>query len=176
MGYHTDFTGEFEAEPAFTPEQVEYLEAFNHSRKLTWDEDEAAKMDDPLREAVGLPVGPDGAFIVAEHDNHYGQMAHKRPAYRGDGNAHTPGYWCQWVARNDGQTLEWDGGEKFYQYEQWLAFVIEHFCKPWGVTLNGTVHWYGEDRTDIGVLEVIDNDVFIHFGSVEFTERRKVTL
>ena len=27
-----------------------------------------------------------------------------------------PGIWCQWVPTDDGKGIEWDGGEKFYNY------------------------------------------------------------
>jgi hypothetical protein len=38
-----------------------------------------------------------------------------------------PGLWCQWVISEDGTKLEWDGGEKFYEYAAWLKYYINHF-------------------------------------------------
>jgi hypothetical protein len=76
-----------------------------------------------------------------------------------DVNPEFPGYWCQWQPSKDGTEIEWDGGEKFYNYEEWLEYLIQHFLEPWGYVLNGTVKWSGEDAEDIGSITVTDNVV-----------------
>jgi len=70
-----------------------------------------------------------------------------------------PGLWCQWVATKDGKHIEWDGGEKFYEYVDWLKWIIEKFLKPNGIVLNGEVRWQGEYDDDKGVIRVHDNEV-----------------
>lgn len=70
-----------------------------------------------------------------------------------------PSIWCQWQPTVDGKGIEWDGGEKFYEYTDWLAYLIEKFLEPWGYVLNGEVTWQGEDPDDIGMLRVVNNDV-----------------
>ena len=69
-----------------------------------------------------------------------------------------PGLWCQWVM-NEENELEWDGGEKFYYYIEWLKYLIDKFFQPWGVILNGEIEWTGEDRDDLGKIVVKDNVV-----------------
>lgn len=68
-----------------------------------------------------------------------------------------PGGYCQWTI--SGTTLKWDGEEKFYDYEEWLNYVIEHFIKPSGCVLNGDVEWEGEDGEDVGVMSCRNNVV-----------------
>jgi hypothetical protein len=68
-----------------------------------------------------------------------------------------PGLWCQWTIR-DGK-FTWDGGEKFYYYVEWLEYMIDHFFNPWGVLLNGTIDWSGEESSDIGKIVVTNNVV-----------------
>jgi hypothetical protein len=68
-----------------------------------------------------------------------------------------PGLWCQWNIV--GNRLKWDGAEKFYHYVEWLEYLIEHFFKRWGYTLNGEVLWEGEWREDMGKIIVKDNVV-----------------
>jgi hypothetical protein len=46
------------------PEHVTYLKAFNGTRRMKRDAGKAARLGDPLREAVGLPVGREGAYFV----------------------------------------------------------------------------------------------------------------
>jgi hypothetical protein len=79
-----------------------------------------------------------------------------------------PGFWCQWVASDDGKRLEHDGGEKFYDYVEWLEYLIEHFIKPWGRKLNGECPWQGEENDDRGRIVVKDNIVTVQEGKVVY--------
>lgn len=65
-----------------------------------------------------------------------------------------------------------NGGEKFYYYTEWLEYLIENFFKHWGITVNGKVNWYGEEPTDIGVIEIVDNVVSAY--KAEITKGKKV--
>jgi hypothetical protein len=55
--------------------------------------------------------------------------------------------------------IEWDTGEKFYDYVEWLEYIIYNFLAPKGYVLNGNVEWYGEDRADVGTIVVKSNIV-----------------
>lgn len=81
-----------------------------------------------------------------------------------------PGYWCQWVPTSD-TTLGWDGGEKFYEYEDWIIYLVRHFLAPWGYTLNGIVSWQGEEPDDRGRIIITDNQIDIAYA----TEPRYIT-
>jgi len=70
-----------------------------------------------------------------------------------------PGIHCQWVPSGDLLSIEYDGGEKFYNYTEWIEYLIKEFLIPWGYTLNGKVYWSGEDDDDTGFITVTDNDV-----------------
>lgn len=81
-----------------------------------------------------------------------------------------PGLWCQWVLTPDGTELQWDEGEKFYNYVEWLKYLIEHFFSPWKIKLNGEIFWYGEDREDCGIIVVKDNVVKIKYGETVYKD------
>lgn len=85
----------------------------------------------------------------------------------GDGAGY-PGYWCQWVPSSDGMGLEWDGNEKFYDYVEWLEYLIKHFIKPWGLKLNGEVEWEGEESGDLGLIIAKDNEISVKYGKVTY--------
>lgn len=70
-----------------------------------------------------------------------------------------PGYYCQWVPTDDGMGIEWDGSEKFYQYVEWLEYIIKHFLAPKGYELNGAIRYQGEEIGDVGRIEVKKNVV-----------------
>jgi hypothetical protein len=158
MGYTTDFDGRFELDRPLEPGHQNYLQTFAGTRRVRRNAAKTAKREDPVRENVGLPVGAEGGFFVAEdgfagQDNGPDVTDSNRPP-RGQ-----PGLWCQWVPNEEGTCVHWDGGEKFYDYTEWLAYLIEHFLEPWGYKLNGKVEWQGEDANDRGTIHVKDNVV-----------------
>ena len=80
------------------------------------------------------------------------------------------GLWCQWEISEDGKLLQWDGGEKFYNYVEWLKYLINHFFEPWGIKLNGTIEWEGEDHSDTGRIIVTDNVVKTQVGVTTYKD------
>ena len=82
-----------------------------------------------------------------------------------------PGLWCQWNIEksDDSMVLIWDGTEKFYNYVEWLQYYITNFFSKWGVMLNGTIEWTGEDSSDIGRIIVKDNKITIKKGKVVYS-------
>ncbi len=157
MGYHTSFNGQFELDRPLSKEHSEFLQQFAETRRMKRNAEKTAQRPDPFRIAAGLPVGPDGGYFVGEEgfagqDNGPDVVDHNRPP------SGQPGLWCQWVPNRDNTAIRWDGGEKFYSYVEWLEYLIEHFLKPWGYTLNGEVEWEGEDQGDVGKI-VVENNV-----------------
>ena len=159
MGYTTDFKGKFKLDKPLNIKQFAYLNAFSKSRRMARDAKKADKMDDPLRVAVNLPVGEQGGYFVGQAKNNYGQDHDDSILDYNGAPKGQPGLWCQWVPTEDGEAIEWDGGEKFYDYVGWLRYIIANFLQPWGLTLNGRVTWEGEDRSDVGTIVVKDNEV-----------------
>jgi hypothetical protein len=77
-----------------------------------------------------------------------------------------PGLWCQWEINENGTELRWDGGEKFYNYVEWLKYLIAHFFEPWGIKLNGQIDWEGENPGDKGQIVVNNNEVKIYVAKI----------
>jgi hypothetical protein len=143
---------------AIKPEHAAYLTAFSNTRRMKRDAKEAEKFPDPVRLAVGLPIGKEGGYFVGGsgfkgQNDDASVLDHNRPP------SGQPGLWCQWIPDRYGRAIVWDRGEKFYDYVEWLQYLIKHFLKPWGYVLNGEVQWRGEDRDDRGVIAVSANDV-----------------
>lgn len=168
MGYTTDFSGEFTIVPPLTEPHRLYLTQFAESRRMQRD---PSKLEpDPLREAVGLPPGVEGEFFVGIA-NKYAQAYEGGSIINGNSPASTqPGLWCQWVPSEDGSTLEWDGGEKFYNYIEWLKYLVDNFLTPWGYSLCGQVFWEGEEPDDFGIIKIESpsNQVLVAYGKQEY--------
>lgn len=197
MGYTTDFWGQFDVTPTLTPEHKAYLEAFSTTRRMKRVVEKLPP--DPIREAVGLPAGHDGAYFVGGEGFHgqdrdesvtdyneppgipefprdpdmstFGNRfaEHMKAKAEAVKNGAQPGLWCQWVPNEDGTAIVWDEGEKFYEYVAWIEYLINHFLAPWGYKLNGEVRWVGEDSSDRGIILVVDNVVKVGIAKDVYT-------
>jgi hypothetical protein len=187
MGYTTDFTGEFQLDKPLRPEHKAYLSRFNASRRMKRNSSIAEKFPDPLRISAGLPIGIDGEFYVGTDEGdkeafsptdprhikgndsfnqalgfaHGGQRHDSSIISYNDSPSTQPGLWCQWIHNEAGTAIIWDEGEKFYNYIEWLKYIIDNFISPWGYKLNGEVGWQGEEAEDRGRIVVEDNKVRI---------------
>ncbi len=158
MGYTTDFKGQFAVTPPLADNHRVYLAQFAETRRMKRNAEMAAARPDPLREAVGLPIGINGGYFVGAGSFAGQEYTSDVTDYNAEPSGQ-PGLWCQWVPTEDGTAIEWDGSEKFYRYTEWLEYLIEHFLKPWGYSLNGAVKWQGEEIDDRGIITVTDNVV-----------------
>lgn len=148
MGYTTTFEGQVAVVPPLSKEEIDFLNKFAATRRMN------------------RTKGP--YFVDGTGSHGQGQDADIR-----DHNAPPqgqPGLWCQWVPTEDGAAIEWDGGEKFYDSVEWMAYLIEHFIGsapkakaqlPFlqAHTLNGVIEAQGEESGDIWRLIVKDNEV-----------------
>jgi len=167
MGYTTDFYGEFTLDKQLKPEHKAYLVAFNETRRMARDPKKAKSMPDPVREAVGLPLGKDCEFFVGGEG--YAGQGHDASIINYNGTPSTqPSLWCGWVPNEEGTAIIWDGGEKFYEYIDWIEYLIKNFIKPWGYSLSGEIEWQGEERNDLGKIQISNNSVKILHGSLIF--------
>ena len=185
MGYSTDFNGSIKIEPALNEKQRDYINDLSHTRRMKRD---VNKLMEIYKGAFGYPFateqtpeaiyGVEGEFFVRE-DGMSGQdrdgsildynMSPGQHNFLGDSICQ-PGLWCQWEITEDGTELQWDGGEKFYNYVEWLEYLINRFFSKWGVLLNGEIEWVGEDTSDLGKIVVKDNVVKALEGTVTYSE------
>ncbi len=155
MGYTTEFNGKFSLSKTLTLAQFNYLRAFSQTRRMKRNESMLVGKPDPKRAAVELPLGSDAEFYVGEESD-FGQVRSPDVVEYNEPPCTQPGLWCQWTPTDDGNGIEWNGGEKFYDYVEWIKYVNERFLKPWGIGLRGCVAWRGEDFHDAG--EILAND------------------
>lgn len=146
MGYTTDFSGRFELDKPLAPKMKKFLTLLNETRRMKRNVDEA--------------FGIDGEFFVFGTGS-YGQDNDNTIVDFNQQPSTQPSLWCQWVPNEDGTAIEWDGGEKFYAYSEWLFYLINKVLAPNGYTLNGTVIWQGEETGDVGKIHVVDNVVTV---------------
>ena len=159
MGYDTTFSGSFYFNKEVSPQLKEYINRFSATRRMARDNDKIKAIYPNWRELCFFgELGNKGEYF-APISRCYGQ--------ENDGTCINdsvhPGYWCQWVI-DDNNELVWDEGEKFYNYVDWLEYLIKHFFAPNGYVLNGEVEFQGEEYDDFGTITVTDNAVEITYG------------
>ncbi len=162
MGYTTDFDGSVSVTPPLNLHEVVYLRKFAETRRMLRDHG---------------PYFVDGSGFCGQGDD---------PDIR-DHNAPPsgqPSLWCNWHPTEDGTAIEWDGSEKFYDSEEWMAYLIDTFLKPGAAlqeemtdkvpgrdyleafahftfdhVVSGTIEAQGEDADDRWRLVVTENVV-----------------
>lgn len=182
MGYSTYFNGSWDVDPILAPDHLAYLNQFVAIRHVRRDPVKAELLPDPLRLAVGLPIGHEGAYYVGTANRYESQNGdpsvingNEPPgsiSYHStlDWQTHTqlnahgqvlgltvPGLWCGWVPDEGGTSIAHDEGEKFYDYVEWIQYLLDHFLVPWGYALNGDVYWTGEESDDRGLIQIVNN-------------------
>ena len=163
MGYTTEFTGHVTVAPPLNEHEVAYLNRFADTRRMK-------RGYGPYYCGTGS-WGQDREADIIDYN------------HAPDGQ---PGLWCQWRASSDGSRIEWDGGEKFYDADQWMRYLIDTFLKPGGRVLyeldapvegryyapefdhftfdhvvNGVIAAQGEQDDDRWELHVVDNEVAV---------------
>lgn len=185
MGYTTDFSGSLKMSRPVSVEEKEYINLFTSSRRMKRDVNRLMEL---YQGKNGYPFasefsaeaiyGNDGEYFAID-DGDCGQsrdnsiLDYNTPPGQFDffdfsendrrikEGICQPSLWCQWCI-NDENELEWDGGEKFYNYIEWLNYLIKHFFERWDIKLNGEIDWSGEDPSDTGKITVIDNNIITY--------------
>lgn len=165
MGYSTDFYGSLKFNKPVAPWLVEYVNKFSDTRRMKRDPEKIKEQFPNWGElCFNGDLGEEGEYFIGGVGS-FGQdvdtsvLDHNNPAKT------QPGLWCQWIINEKDSCLEWDGGEKFYNYEEWLEYLIDNFFEPLGYKLNGDIEWQGEDRDDRGTIHVDNNWIDMQYGS-----------
>lgn len=144
MGYTTEFSGVFKTDRPVDEETYNLLIGLAETRRM------ARKVD--------LKYGVEGEFYIdgdgfAEQERENNIIDCNKPPKT------QPSLWCQWHIQPDHQTIVWDGNEKFYNYVEWIEYLIERILKPRGYKVAGQVKWQGEDIDDRGIITIVNNEI-----------------
>lgn len=163
MGYSTDFYGTLQFNKPVAPWLKEYINKFSYTRRMMRDNEKIKELFPNWGDlCFNGDLGSDGEYFIGGEES-FGQredgsiIEYNYPAKT------QPGLWCQWIVNDNGE-LEWDGGEKFYNYVEWLDYLIEHFFEPLGYILDGDIEWQGESHDDYGTIHVVENMVEVRDG------------
>lgn len=187
MGYSTDFFGSLQLSRPATEQEIEFINQLSGTRRMKRNTTKLfelydGKFGNPNAKTREEIYGNDGEYYVGGNENDGSVIDNNTPPgqyewgskFRNENDSLItlgkcqPGLWCQWILVDEGTELEWDGGEKFYHYTDWLMYLIKHFFQPWGITLNGEIEWQGEEREDMGKIVVTNNEVRESQGTITY--------
>jgi len=160
MGYTTKFEGKFIITPPVNEELRDYINKFSSVRHMKRNNKKIKKIfPDYATNCFHGLLRKEGEYFVggtgfAGQDFTEDIINYDIPPVT------QPSLWCQWIISEDGKYIEWDQGEKFYCYVEWLKYLIHNFLT--GHVVNGKVHYQGEDDTDAGYIVVEENKITVH--------------
>jgi hypothetical protein len=157
MGYTTNFDGGFDITPTLKKRDKEFLLKLSETRRMG-------------RIGLDPKYGIEGEFYV-EGKGDFGQERESSIIDYNKPPSTQPGLWCQWVPNKEGTFLEWNGGEKFYEYVAWLEYIIDKILAPKGYVLNGDCAWQGEESDDKGIIRVKNNVVTTAVGRTVYDDQ-----
>jgi hypothetical protein len=149
MGYHTEFWGRFDLDCPLVHETYRLLKGLSETRRMK-------------RSVEGY--GIDGEFFIPVPDGNFGQTHDENIVDYNAPPATQPGLWCQWIPTEDRLHIEWDGGEKFYEYVPWIRYLLNRILLPRGYKLTGSVEWQGEETDDKGIIVAEGNRILSAFA------------
>jgi hypothetical protein len=160
MGYTTSFWGEFTIDKPVDEDTYKLLDGLNKTRRMKRTVTILAKRLKITPTECKKLYGTDCEFWVDDAKD-YGQTQTEDIKDYNTPPKTQPGLWNHWAIDEDRQTILWDEGEKFYEYIEWIRYLIDVILLPRGYVVNGTVSWSGEENEDMGEIEVKDNKVFV---------------
>jgi hypothetical protein len=162
MGYTTYFNGSLQFDKPVEEWLVDYISKFSKTRRMKRSPELIKEAFPNWKELCFKgELGKEGEYFVGGLGD-WGQgrdisvLDHNTPART------QPSLWCNWEITET--ELMWNEAEKFYDYEEWLDYLIDNFFAPCGYVLNGDISWEGEESDDFGIIHVEDNVVTMQYG------------
>ena len=162
MGYTTNFSGDFSVDKPLDDATYALLKGLASTRRM-----KRKGLDPAVYGVDGEFYYKEGSDMGQEHDDNI--VDYNTPP------STQPGLWLQWTPLDDRITIEWDGGEKFYNYVEWLEYIVDKILAPRGYKLSGEVYWDGEDSEDKGKITVKNNKIVAKQAHFSYNAPRKRT-
>jgi len=160
MGYTTEFFGSFTFNKPVDEKLRTYVNNFSYVRHMRRDVDKIKEAYPNWQDmCYNGDLGYEGQYFTNVDDNWFGQTKDISIIDYNTPPNGVPGLWCKWIINKEGTELYWDGTEKFYNYVQWLYYLIDNFFAPNGYILDGHVDYQGESEEDRGVIGIDKNKI-----------------
>ena len=157
MGYNTCFEGSINIDKPVDEETKKLLHGLNTTRRMKRNVNKLAELLNISVENCIELYGDQGQLYF-NNDGEMGQSITKDIVNYNDPPTSQPGLWCNWRLNEQNNTIEWDEGDKFYDFIEWMEYLVKILSNR-GYILNGQISWEGEDCDDTGTITVENHKV-----------------
>ena len=194
MGYTTDFEGHMELKQIevkntdgkgvnlnLTIEEVMTLvNGLAKTRRMCRDLSKISDENGMLNGVHYSEYGVEGEFYYNKDSECSGQDKDNSILDENKESKSQHGLWSHWTIgfyragmflKEESYILEWDGGEKFYAYTEWLDYLNENIFKPNNIVMDGEIQWRGEDNEDMGKIISKDGVIKVYKAEINWKER-----
>lgn len=144
------FSGRISISPPLNEQEIHFMMAFNHSRRMKRENG---------------PYYVHGSGILGQGDDKDIIDYNTPPEDQ-------PSLWCNWTVSQDGKNIQYDDGNKFHYFVEWMEYIIKHFLGHNPIakerdprmsfltshTLNGVIIVKDED-TNTFLFLVVENNI-----------------
>jgi hypothetical protein len=138
MGYTTDFEGFITSIKPLPKKIEELINGISSTRRMARD----------IKN-----YGIEGEFYI--NNDKLGVIDTNKPPQT------QPGLWCNWIYDPSNYRIRWNGTEKFYNYVEWLEYLLNIINIFTECQFSGIILWNGGDKNDCGTIIVKDNQIEI---------------
>jgi len=163
MGYTTVFEGEIIIVPHLDDETNNLINGLSKTRRMKRNLKKLAEMLNITEDECFQKYGTEVEFYFNPISNNFGQEHDMSIIDYNNPPSTQPSLWLQWIVEDKNRII-WSGGEKFYEYVEWLEYLINKILKPIGYICNGKISFEGEDEDDYGIIIVKNNKVKVKFN------------
>lgn len=160
MDYYIETNGTLKLKKPLTKTHATYLYEFSCAQRQARDVRKLERVADPVRAAVGLPLGTWGNYCVL------GEMAMQKTPSLYESIIHAnippldqPSSWCNWIPIDCGREIRLCNLDCSGKPVEWLQYILKHFLTPWGYELNGQLSWQDESSREKSVIKVSNNRI-----------------
>jgi len=174
MGYTTDFTGQWSINKPVDADTYTLLDGLSKTRRMKRDAGKLAKrLGITKKECLKKYGGAECPLYVGD-TAHLGQTQTEDVVDYNKPPKGQPSLWCQWTITKNRQFILWDEGEKFYDYIEWIQYIVDTILAPRGYIVNGKVSWQGEESADSGEIEINNNVIAVKYAVIFYCSPEEV--
>ena len=156
--YNTTFIGAFKINKKLDKYVANLINGITTTRRMKRDISKLAKKFNISNELAQMKYGIDGEFYYDTSDfKKFGQSNDNTIIDINSPPGDQPGLWCQWYYFEDANEIRWDQSDYFYNYVEWIKYIIEKILKPRNYNLDGKIKWKGDDPCDKGEIQIKSN-------------------
>ena len=155
-----EITGTLKITPEPNESIKNLLQGLNRTRRMARDIGKLAELNNISPVMAERLYGKEGELYYEDFPNSDQTRDPSIIDYnRPPGNQ--PSLWNNWILDPETSTLSWEPHDKFYNYREWLTYIIDDILAPDGYKVNGYIKWVGDEHPLDRGYTCVNNNIII---------------